>query len=400
MSAAESETACVTGFARDLELVADIDAVPAILSIVCRITGMGFAAVARVTEDAWVACAVRDEMGFNLQPGDELPIKTTLCDEVRGTRSAIVISDVSSDPIYAGHHTPALYGLQSYISFPITRSNGEIFGTLCAIDRKPADLTRPDILEAFRLFSQLLAFHMDAVDRVAASEAALLDAHEAAILREQFVAVLGHDLRNPLAAVQAGASMLQRADLAEQDAFIVQQIHESAMRMERLIADILDFARGRLGGGIPLTWRLHHDLDEVIERTVQELRAAHPGRAVVTDIAIGRPVSCDADRLAQLLSNLLANALTHGSPTEPVLVEARTLGAVFELAVSNAGAPIPEAALSQLFQPFKRKAGANPKSGLGLGLYIASQIAEGHGGGLDVSSTPDKTRFRMVMPLD
>lgn len=400
MSAAESETALSTGFARDLELVAGIEAVPAILSIVCRITGMGFAAVARVTEDAWIACAVRDEMGFDLRAGDDLPIKTTLCDEVRRTRSAIVISDVARDAVYVNHPIPALYGMQSYISFPIQLGDGSVFGTLCAIDRKPTDLSRPEVLEAFRLFSELIAFHIDAVDRVAASEAALIDAHQAALLREQFLAVLGHDLRNPLAAIQAGASMLDRADLSAQDAFVVRQIHESAKRMEGLIADILDFARGRLGGGIPLTWRLHHDLGDMIERTVQELRAAHPDRRIVTEIAISRPVSCDADRLAQLLSNLLHNALTHGSPREPVQVEARTLGGVFELAVSNAGEPIPEQALPQLFQPFKRKAGAPPKSGLGLGLYIAAQIAEGHGGGLDVSSTPEKTRFRMVMPLD
>ena len=101
-------------------------------------TGMGFAAVARVTEDRWIACAVRDEIAFGLAPGGELKVATTICDEIRRSGEAVVIDHVAADQAFCGHPTPAMYGFQSYISMPILHKDGSFFGTLCAIDPKPA----------------------------------------------------------------------------------------------------------------------------------------------------------------------------------------------------------------------------------------------------------------------
>src|SRR3954463_14866340 len=100
----------------DVAAIARIPAVPTILDVVCRTTGMGFAAVARVTEDRWIACRVRDDIAFGLVPGDELKIETTICNEIRHSREPVVIDHVAEDPAYRGHHTPAMYGFQSYIS--------------------------------------------------------------------------------------------------------------------------------------------------------------------------------------------------------------------------------------------------------------------------------------------
>jgi GAF domain-containing protein len=116
----------------DIASVAQIEGVASILEVVCRTTGMGFAAVARVTEDRWVACAVRDEIAFGLLPGGELNVKTTICDEIRANGRAVIIDHVAKDESYQGHHTPAMYGFQSYISIPILLPNGSMFGTLCA----------------------------------------------------------------------------------------------------------------------------------------------------------------------------------------------------------------------------------------------------------------------------
>ena len=124
----------------DIAAVSRIEAVPTILDVVCRTTGMGFAAVARVTEDRWIACSVRDEIAFGLQPGGELKVETTICHEVRDSREAVIINNVAEDPFYASHPTPALYGFQSYISMPIIMPDGRFFGTLCAIDPRPARL--------------------------------------------------------------------------------------------------------------------------------------------------------------------------------------------------------------------------------------------------------------------
>jgi GAF domain-containing protein len=104
---------------------------------------MGFAAVARVTEDRWIACAVRDEIEFGLKPGGELKVETTICNEIRASGDRVVIDHVSQDEAFCRHPTPAMYGFQSYISVPIRRRNGAFFGTLCAIDPRPARLNTP-----------------------------------------------------------------------------------------------------------------------------------------------------------------------------------------------------------------------------------------------------------------
>ena len=122
----------------DVALISRIDAVPTILEVVCRTTGMGFAAVARVTEDRWIACAVQDEIAFGLKPGGELKVETTICNEIRASGEPVVIDHVAEDEAFCGHPTPAMYGFQSYISMPIVRRDGAFFGTLCAIDPRPA----------------------------------------------------------------------------------------------------------------------------------------------------------------------------------------------------------------------------------------------------------------------
>ncbi len=223
---------------------------------------------------------------------------------------------------------------------------------------------------------------------------------ETAELREQFIAVLGHDLRNPLAAISAGARILQRSGaLKEQKELrVVDMINSTVARMSDLIDDILDFARGRLGGGITLH-RNVRPLEPMLEQVADELRTASPQRVIETSFKIGHPINCDRTRIGQLASNLIGNALTHGAPDQPIRVGAATEGGVFELWVANAGDPIPEAAMQRLFEPFFRGEVRNSRQGLGLGLHIASQIAQAHGGRIEVTSTPDETRFTFRMPL-
>lgn len=124
----------------DIATIARINAVPAILQVICETTGMRFAAVARVTENHWVACAVLDTLGFGLDAGGELDVATTLCHEIRSTHQTIVIDKASEDKQYCGHHTPKLYRFESYISVPVFRTDGSFFGTICALDPNPAAL--------------------------------------------------------------------------------------------------------------------------------------------------------------------------------------------------------------------------------------------------------------------
>ncbi len=386
-------------FADDLDAVSRIDAVPSILEVVCRTTGLGFAAVARVTEDRWIACAVRDEIAFGLQPGGELRVATTICDEIRDSGQLVVIDHASEDQAFCNHPTPKMYGFQSYISVPIRRPDGRFFGTLCAIDPRPARLNTPEIVGMFKLFAELISFHLDAQERLRLSETALLDERETAQLREQFIAVLGHDLRNPLGAVRGGADLLLKMSLGEKAAPVVALIQRSAVRMAGLVDNVMDFARGRLGGGLSLTRTVDAGLEATLEQVIAEARIVWPGRAVNSELALDRPVACDGARIAQMFSNLLANALAHGDPAGPVRVRARSDAGGFELSVANLGDPIPPEAVDHLFQPFSRASVEPGQQGLGLGLYIASEIARAHGGTLEVASSPEETRFTFRMPM-
>lgn len=386
-------------FADDLAAIARIDAVPMILDVVCRTTGMGFAAVARVTHDRWIACAVRDDIQFGLQPGGELAVKTTICDEIRDSGQPVVIDHVAEDGAFCSHHTPKLYGFQSYISMPIHRPDGRFFGTLCAIDPRPVRLKTPETMGMFKLFANLIAFHLDAQDRLEDSEKALLDARQTAELREQFIAVLGHDLRSPLAAIATGATVLDKMPVGEKAMPVVALIRRSAARMAGLIDNVLDFARGRLGGGLSLSPVVDGNLEAILEHVVAEQRTVWPDRDLLTEIALSRPVAYDGARISQLVSNLLANALTHGDPTGPVRVHARSDDDGFELSVVNLGEPIQPETLPHLFHPFSRASARRGQEGLGLGLYIASEIARAHGGSLEVASTTENTRFTFRMPV-
>jgi signal transduction histidine kinase len=382
----------------DVAAISRIAAVPTILEVICRTTGMGFAAVARVTDAQWVACAVRDEISFGLSPGGELELRTTICDEIRGSGSPVVIDHVAAHDTYRNHGTPARYGFQSYISVPIFRPSGSFFGTLCAIDPRPARVDTPEVVGMFRLFADLIGFHLDANERLEASQTALTDERRTAELREQFIAVLGHDLRNPLASIGAAIRLLRREPLAERARTVLDLAHNSVVRISGLIENVLDFARGRLGDGIQIEPRLQY-LQPALDQVVDELRAAWPDRVVETRFELGREIRCDAPRVAQLLSNLLANALAHGAPGSPVGVDAQMDRDTLEIAVANEGEPIPPAVLGRLFEPFSRASAGPGQQGLGLGLYIAAEIARAHGGTLAVSSTPPETRFTFRMPL-
>jgi phosphoserine phosphatase RsbU/P len=244
-------------------------------------------------------------------------------------------------------------------------------------------------------------YERELVDARAIATKTLASERETAELREQFIAVLGHDLRNPLAAINAGARILQRSGAlkADKELRVLDMINTTVTRMSGLIDNVLDFARGRLGGGITLSRDANRPLEPVLEQVIDELRTASPERSIESSFAITEPVNCDRSRIGQLVSNLIGNALTHGAAYHPVRVGAKTESGMFELWVANAGEPIPQEAMDKLFEPFFRGDVRDSRQGLGLGLHIASQIAQAHDGRIDVTSTPQETRFVLTMPL-
>jgi sigma-B regulation protein RsbU (phosphoserine phosphatase) len=232
-----------------------------------------------------------------------------------------------------------------------------------------------------------------------AAKTSLASERESSELREQFIAVLGHDLRNPLASISAGARVLGRDAKTEKEHQVVAMMQTTVMRMAGLIDNVLDFARGRLGGGITLERDARKPLEPVLHQVIDELRLSSPGRQIEAEYAIDQPVDCDRTRIGQLVSNLVGNAISHGATNEPVRVRAEIEDGLFKLSVVNGGEPIPEAARERLFEPFFRGEVRASRQGLGLGLHIASQIAKAHDGALTVTSTPEETKFTFVMPL-
>jgi signal transduction histidine kinase len=371
--------------AADIATIGRISAVPAMLQVINDMTGLRFAAVARVTDDTWTACAVLDHLEFGLGVGGELDLTTTLCHEIRGSHVSVVIDKASEDPIYHNHHTPRLYQFESYISVPVFRTDGRFFGTICALDPNPAPLRSSTIQSTMESFARVLSLQIEAEESRQQTEADLQEERSTAELREQFIAVLGHDLRNPLFAINFGAERLLRKHPHPATDTLVRHILASGRRAAQLVEDVLDFARGRMGNGIPLSITDCQDLQAALRHVVAEVQSVHPQREVRADIGDLQGVKGDQDRLAQLLSNLVANALHHGSPDGPVEVTAKVEHAQFELTVKNAG-QIDEQALPRLFQPYSRPITHTPQAGLGLGLYIVKQIADAHGGNLSVTT--------------
>lgn len=358
---------------------------------------MGFAAVARVTDDRWIACQVLDNVNFGLAAGGELEVETTLCHEIRQHREAIAIDDAAADQTYCAHHTPRIYGLQSYISVPIILPGDRFFGTLCAIHTGTAEVNNPQMIGTFKLFAELIAWHLDASDQLDDATRQLRDEQETAELREQFIAILGHDLRNPIASVNAGVDKMLRDGWTDRSPQLLGLMKDSIRRMAGLVDNVMDFARARMGGGISLEFDGDRAVAETLNQVVEEFRMSHPNRTLEVAFDIDRNVRVDHARLAQMASNLLGNALTHGSGDHPVLVKANCDNTSFVLSVQNGGAQIPQSAIDRLFRPFQR--GETQRGeGLGLGLYIASEIARAHGGTLTVASDDSSTRFTFVMP--
>ncbi|WP_263262915.1 GAF domain-containing sensor histidine kinase [Pseudomonas sp. RIT-PI-S] len=386
-------------FSSDVALIGRIEAVPGMLRVLCDTTGLRFAAVARVSDSHWTACAVHDRLGFGLEPGGQLELSSTLCDEIRGSHRTIVIDHASTDPLYCNHHTPRQYSFESYISVPLFYPDGRLFGTVCAFDPLPTQLRNSTATTMVESFARLLTTLMESQDHQQRTEQALLHEREVAELREQFIAVLGHDLRNPLFAIGAGAELLLRRSPDERTKGIVEHILASGRRASRLVEDVLDFARGRLGGGITVNLEPCPDLPQALRHVVAEIQRVHPQRTLQLFLGDLDGACCDRERVSQLVSNLVSNAIVHGARDGVVTITAERTATGLLISVHNLGPVIEDAVLVKLFQPFSRGHGERAGSGLGLGLYIAQQIAEAHGGHLQVTSSVEAgTLFSFHLP--
>ena len=231
----------------DVARIGRIPAVPRILDAVIEITGMRFAAVARVTELTWTACAVRDDLGFGLVPGQDLVLESTICNEIRQHRQPVVFGHASADPHYSQHHTPRQYGLESYLSVPIFRVDGSFFGTLCAIDSRPSDVDAPMILKTIELFAELIGRQLEIEDDLASSRKQLLDIQQQNALRDQLIASVERDIRDLFQPIVTGLYLLRTSrNIHADDSDVVAQMEECCEQVSLLLRHNLHRAYDRL----------------------------------------------------------------------------------------------------------------------------------------------------------
>jgi phosphoserine phosphatase RsbU/P len=220
--------------------------------------------------------------------------------------------------------------------------------------------------------------------------------------REQLIAMVGHDLRNPLSSIVMGLRLLQRKGLVEKETELVRRMTSSASQAGRLIDQLLDLARSRLGGGIPIDPRCF-DMHDVCRQVIDEMELTHPDRPLRVDVRGDLTGVWDSDRIYQLLTNLIGNAVQHGEPRSAI--DLRIDGGETELVieVANRGEPIPAATLPVIFEAFRQGRMDNPgrTHGLGLGLFIVQQVVRSHGGSIAVTSSESEgTIFRVRLPRD
>ncbi|TWO72768.1 HAMP domain-containing histidine kinase [Caenimonas sedimenti] len=224
-------------------------------------------------------------------------------------------------------------------------------------------------------------------------------AEDRALFAEQMVGIVSHDLRNPLSAIHMSAVLMGMGTLSDTQRTALARVERSVGRAERLIADLLDFTQARLGKGISVRL-VRVDLNEVVADCIGELSAAFPERRIVH---AGSAVACqaDADRIAQALGNLVANAAHYGSPDSPVTVTVARQEGRCMLSIHNHGDPIPPALRDALFEPMIRGTTKVAQArGVGLGLYIVREIAKAHGGSVQVESEAERgTTFTLSLPL-
>ncbi|EQM72427.1 PAS domain-containing sensor histidine kinase [Stutzerimonas stutzeri] len=261
-----------------------------------------------------------------------------------------------------------------------------------------------ELLKARKLAEELLRQKTAAEADLRLAQAELSKAFEEAQQRasfaEQMVAIVSHDLKNPLTAIKMGADVLAHGERTPRESNVLSYMSQSANRAERLIAELLDFTLARVGRGLVVSPRAV-DLHDLVNRSVEELRVAFP-KAKLVHQAIGEGSAyVDADRMHQLIGNLVGNSVTYGDLERPISITSRLDDDMAHVSVQNHGAPIAPSLMARLFEPMIR--GADAEDGVrsvGLGLFIVREIAKAHGGRVSVSSDEKSgTSFTVAIPL-
>jgi signal transduction histidine kinase len=403
----------------DIEKIRQIPIVPTMLDVVCQTTGMGFAAIARVTSDRWIACSVRDDIQFGLKPGGELKVETTICNEIRESRKAVIIDHVDKSEEYCNHHTPRMYGIQSYISIPIILQNGEFFGTLCAIDPRPAQLNNPKTIGMFNLFAELISFHLNNIELIERSNNAIqeLSRQLTASIDEnrQYRHISNHNLQEPLRKLRLFSNLLTEAsetgDMNKVKG-IAAKINSSAQRFSMMIKDLSEFSDLNLESE---TFEMT-DLNKIIGDVCMQLQAQMDAKNAVVNTEELPVIQAIPLQMEQLFYHLISNAVKFSKKEEaPViriystelsqglsghrLTEDEEIKYV-EIRLEDNGIGIDKSQLENVFDIFSQLPYEKALQGGGIGLAYCRKVIRNHGGIITAQSEPGKgTTFSIILPV-
>lgn len=405
-SAWEAEEA-QTRRARQAALAADVGAtfteggpLAALLQRCCTLAveRLDFA-LARIWEPS--ADGARLELGAEsgrASPPDEarsIAPGNTRVGRAAASRAPFFATDLPKRPELADPAWAAREGIASVAVYPLVLED-KLLGVMELFARRPI---HQDTFEALGAVARTIAIGVQRSLVEAERERLVSELERTLHFNEMFAGILGHDLRNPLGAMMTAAQLVLRRTDDEKTTKPLRRILSSGERMARMIDQILDFTRARIGGGLPVDAK-EIDLREVVKQTLEEVELAHPGWSFAPELLGDSAGTWDRDRLCQVFSNLVWNAVQHGSPHAPLRfrVDGRRPEAV-EIEIRNAGS-IPAELLPVLFDPFR---GAQHKrdgtQGLGLGLFITQQIVRAHGGDITVTSSEEAgTTFHIVLP--
>lgn len=419
--------------------------VPKLLSVICQTTGMGFAAVARVTEDRWITCASEDHLEFGLKPGDELQVKTTICNDIRKNVKPVIIDNVSEDPEFHDHHTPAMYKLQSYISIPIIRKDGSFFGTLCAIDPKPNSLKTFKVTEMFNLFADLISFHIEAVEQELASKNSLReksnllektegqkkeverqksDVEKKLIEKnislekmnselEAFNYISSHDLQEPLRKIQLFADIIEKGEtenLSERGKHAFDKIRVSAFRMQNLISDLLTYSKTKFDDR---KFELK-DLNTITNDVIEDLTEEAQNKDIRFEIGTLGNLTVIEFQFRQLLYNLMSNSIKFSIPDKELTIkvtsrivnssetdcEKLTPNTYYcNITIADNGIGFDQVYNEKIFGLFQALH-TKPTKSTGIGLTIVKRIVENHKGFITAKGVLNQgATFDIYVPL-
>lgn len=429
-------------YQKDIEAIGKIPIVSHLLDVVCLTTKTGFAAIARVTEDKWITCGVRDDISFGLKPGDELDLKTTICDEIRQHKNLVVINHVDKDPEFKNHHTPLQYGFQSYISLPIIRKDGRFFGTLCAIDPNPHDLNTPEIIGMFTLFADLISFHLEAIEKMGNFELRLDEERELHKISDEnqkrftdllekkveqrtqqlkinndsldkmnkelqaFAYISSHDLQEPLRKIQIFSSAIAEKEvenLSDSGKDYFKRIQGAADRMQTLINDLLAYSRA----SVDAKKFEYLDLNNVMVDVKSDLKEEIEQKNAIIEAADLCNCTIIHFQMRQLLYNLISNSLKFASAdkiphikiSSEIIDNEDASEKICHIKIEDNGIGFDQKYSEKIFELFQSLHPREKYDGTGIGLSIVKKIVENHNGKITATSETGKgARFDIYLP--